>query len=64
MVTTMMSQTDLLLLFWGYALETAAFKLNRVPTKSVERNYMRYELGNVPDCLSSKSGDVSLMSSV
>jgi hypothetical protein len=33
----MMSQTDLPLSFWGYALETAVFTLNRVPTKSVER---------------------------
>jgi hypothetical protein len=33
----MMSQTDLSLPFWGYALETAAFIRNRVPTKSVER---------------------------
>jgi hypothetical protein len=32
-----MSQTDLPLSFWGYSLETAAFTLNRVPTKSVER---------------------------
>jgi hypothetical protein len=31
-----MSQTNLLLSFWGYALETTAFTLNRVPTKSVE----------------------------
>jgi hypothetical protein len=37
MVRSMMSQTDLLLSFWGYALETTAFTLNRVPTKSVER---------------------------
>jgi hypothetical protein len=37
MVRSMMSQTDLLLSFWGYALETAAFTLNRVPTKSIER---------------------------
>jgi hypothetical protein len=37
MVRSMMSQTDLLLSFWGYALETAAFTLNRVPTKFVER---------------------------
>jgi hypothetical protein len=36
-VRSMMSQTDLSLSFWGYALETAAFTLNRVPTKSVER---------------------------
>jgi hypothetical protein len=32
-----MSQTELLLSFWGYALETAMFTLNRVPTKSIER---------------------------
>jgi hypothetical protein len=36
MVRSMMSQTDLPLLFWGYALETIVFTLNRVPTKSVE----------------------------
>ena len=28
--------TDLPLLFWGYALETAAFTLNRAPSKSIE----------------------------
>ena len=33
---SMMSLTDLPLLFWGYALETAAFMLNRAPSKSVE----------------------------
>jgi hypothetical protein len=38
MVRSMMSQTDLPLSFWGYAPETVAFTLNRVPTKSVERN--------------------------
>jgi hypothetical protein len=32
-----MSQADLPLSFLGYALETAAFILNRVSTKSVER---------------------------
>jgi aspartyl/asparaginyl-tRNA synthetase len=37
MVRSMMSQTDLPLSFWGYALEIAMFTLNRVPTKSVER---------------------------
>jgi hypothetical protein len=31
----MMSQSDLPLSFWVYALETAAFTLNRVPSKSV-----------------------------
>jgi hypothetical protein len=37
MVRSMMSQTDLPLSFWDYALETAVFTLNRVPTNSVER---------------------------
>ena len=36
MVQYMMSLTDLPLSLWGYALETAAFMLNRVPSKSVE----------------------------
>jgi transposase InsO family protein len=36
MVRSMMSLTNLPLSFWGYALETAAFTLNRVPSKSVE----------------------------
>ena len=35
MVRSMMSQSDLPLSFWGYALETAAFTLNRVPSKSI-----------------------------
>jgi hypothetical protein len=42
MVRSMMSQTDLPLSLWGYALETAAFTLHRVPTKSVERT--QYEI--------------------
>ena len=36
MVRSMMSLTDLPLPFWVYALETAAFTLNRAPSKSVE----------------------------
>ena len=32
----MMFLADLPLSFWGYALETAAFTLNRAPSKSVE----------------------------
>jgi hypothetical protein len=32
-----MSQTDLPLSFWGYAVETSTFTLSRVPTKSIER---------------------------
>ena len=37
MVRSMISQTDILLSFWGYALETAASILNRVPSKSFEK---------------------------
>src|SRR3954447_14471211 len=37
MVCSMMSLTDSPLSFWGYALETATFTLNRAPSKSVER---------------------------
>ena len=32
----MMSLTDLPLLFWGYALETVAFTLNRAPLLRLE----------------------------
>ena len=35
MVQSMMFLTDLPLSFWRYALETAAFTLNRAPSKSV-----------------------------
>ncbi|KAJ4744212.1 Transposon Ty1-GR1 Gag-Pol polyprotein [Rhynchospora pubera] len=42
MVRSMMSQADLPMSFWGYALETATFTLNRVPSKSVEKT--PYEL--------------------
>ncbi|KAK8980543.1 hypothetical protein V6N11_074154 [Hibiscus sabdariffa] len=35
MVRSMMSHSDLPISFWGHALETAAFTLNRVPSKSV-----------------------------
>ncbi|KAK8502801.1 hypothetical protein V6N12_073851 [Hibiscus sabdariffa] len=37
MVRSIMSHTDLPTSFWGYALETAAFALNRVPSKSVQK---------------------------
>ena len=38
----MMSRTDLPISFWGYALETIAFLLNRIPSKAVEKT--PYEL--------------------
>ena len=44
MVRSMMSQSDLPISFWGYALETAAFILNRVPSKTVEKT--PYEIWN------------------
>jgi hypothetical protein len=39
-----MSLTNLPLSFWGYVLETAAFTLNRGPSKSIETT--PYELWN------------------
>ena len=36
MVQSMMSLTYLPLSFWGYALETATFTLNRAPRNSVK----------------------------
>ena len=44
MVRSMMSQSDLPLSFWGYALETTAQTLNRVPSKSVVKT--PYEMWN------------------
>jgi hypothetical protein len=37
MVRSMMIQTNIPMSFYGYALETATFTLNRVLTKSIER---------------------------
>ena len=48
MVRSMMSQTNLPLSFWGYALETAAFTLNRVPSKSVEKTPHEIWTGKSP----------------
>ena len=44
----MMSLTDLPLSFWGYALETAAFTLNRAPSKSVETTPYELWFGKKP----------------
>jgi transposase InsO family protein len=54
MVRSMMSRTDLPLSFWGYCLETAAFTLNRVPSKSVEKTPYEMWTGK-PDKLTPKS---------
>ena len=48
MVRSMMSLTDLPLSFWGYALETAAFTLNRAPSKSVETTPYELWFGKKP----------------
>ena len=48
MVRSMMSAATLPASFWGYALETAAFMLNRVPSKSVEKTPYELWFGRVP----------------
>src|SRR6266566_1422197 len=48
MVRSMMSITDLPLSFWGYALETAAFTLNRAPSKSVKTTPYELWFGKKP----------------
>ena len=48
MVRSMMSLTDFPLSFWGYALETAAFTLNRAPYKSVETTPYELWFGKKP----------------
>ena len=48
MVRSMMSLTDLPLSFWGYALETAAFTLNRAPFKSIETTPYELWFGKKP----------------
>jgi hypothetical protein len=45
----MMSLTDLSISFWGYALETAAFTLNRAPSKSVEMTPYELWFGAKPN---------------
>ena len=62
MVRSMMSLTDLPLSFWGYALETAAFTLNRAPSKSVETTPYELWFGKKPKLSIMKFGDVMLMS--
>ena len=48
MVRYMMSPIDLPFTFWGYALETAAFTLNRVPSKAVEKTPYEMWTGKRP----------------
>ena len=49
MVRSMMSRATLPLSFWGFALETAAFILNRVPTKSIAKTPYEIWTGRVPN---------------
>ncbi|KAL4285029.1 hypothetical protein GQ457_16G019150 [Hibiscus cannabinus] len=49
MVRCMMSHTGLPTSFWGYALETAAFTLNRVPSKSVQKTPREMWTGKLPN---------------
>jgi hypothetical protein len=44
----MIGQIDLLLCFWGYALETVVFTLNRVPTKSFKKTSYEIWIGKRP----------------
>ncbi|GJU50673.1 retrotransposon protein, putative, ty1-copia subclass [Tanacetum coccineum] len=48
MVRSMMSQTTLPKFFWDYALETAAYILNMVPTKKVEKTPYEVWHGQAP----------------
>ena len=48
MVRSMMSVSDLPMSFWGYALETAAFTLNRAPSKSVKTTPYEIWCGKKP----------------
>ena len=61
MVPSMMSLTDLPLSFWGDALETAAFTLNRAPSKSVEATHMNCGLARNLSCRFLKFGATMLM---
>ena len=48
MVRSMMSHATLPISFWGYALETAAYILNLVPSKSVPRTPQEMWTGRKP----------------
>ena len=60
-VQYMMFLTDLPLSFWGYALETTAFTLNRAPSKSVETSLMNCGLARNQSCRFLKFGIVMLI---
>jgi hypothetical protein len=49
MVLTMMCQTELSLYFWGHTVLTAAYTLNIVPSKSVEKTPYELWTGKIPN---------------
>ena len=61
MVRSMMSLTDLPQSFLGYALEMAAFTLNRAPSKSIETRLMNYGLARNQSSRFLKFGAAMLM---
>ena len=62
MVRSMMSLTNLPLSFWGYALETAAFTLNRAPSiNPLRRHRMNCGLARNLSCRFLKVGVAILM---
>ncbi|KAK9024885.1 hypothetical protein V6N11_064791 [Hibiscus sabdariffa] len=52
MVRSMMSHSDLPISFWGHALETTAFKLNCVPSKSIQKTPYEIWTGKRPNLIS------------
>jgi hypothetical protein len=50
-VRSMMSLSDLSILFWGYALETATFSLNKAPSKQMETTPYELWHGKKPTLL-------------
>ena len=61
MVRSMMSLTDLPLLFWGYALETAAFTLKGNHINPLRRHHMKCGLARNLSCHFLKFGAAMLM---
>ncbi|GKC51820.1 retrotransposon protein, putative, ty1-copia subclass [Tanacetum coccineum] len=61
MVRSMMSRATLPISFWGYALDTAAYILNLVPTKKVSKTPFDMWKGNVLLLGTSKSRVIRLL---
>ena len=61
MVRSMMSLTDLPLLFWGYALESVAFTLKGHHLNPLRRQHMNCGLARNPSCCFLKFGAAMLV---